>query len=102
MLRVVQILREFYAAGVMPRNWTAIKGEEVNTWMQTGRVAMTISSFGRTQFFNARTSRRIPGRIKVMAMPAAREMQAKFPRVGTGQDRVLVDVHAEECAQQGR
>lgn len=78
MLRVVQILREFYAAGVMPRNWTAIKGEEVATWMQTGRVAMTISSFGRTQFFNAPDKSKNPGRIKVMAMPAAREMQGKF------------------------
>ena len=78
MLRVVQILREFYAAGVMPRNWTAIKGEEVATWMQTGRVAMTISSFGRTQFFNAPDKSKNPGSIKVMAMPAAREMQAKY------------------------
>ena len=52
MVRAVQTLRDFYAAGVMPRTWTAIKGEEVNTWMQSGRVAMTITSFGRTQFYN--------------------------------------------------
>ncbi len=78
MLRAVQTLREFYAAGVMPRNWTAIKGEEVNTWMQTGRVAMTINSFGRTQFYNDKDKSRNPGSIKVMALPAAREMQGKF------------------------
>ena len=79
MLRTVQTLRELYAAGVMPRNWTAIKSEEVNTWMQTGRVAMTINSFGRTQFYNDKEKSRNPGQIKVMALPAAREMQAKYP-----------------------
>ena len=79
MLRAVQTLRELYAAGVMPRNWTAIKGEEVNTWMQTGRVAMTINSFGRTQFYNDKEKSKNPGAIQVMALPAAREMQGKFP-----------------------
>ena len=79
MLRAVQTMRELYAAGVIPRNWTAIKGEEVNTWMQSGRVAMTINSFGRTQFYNDKDKSRNPGNIKVMALPAAREMQGKYP-----------------------
>ena len=79
MLRAVQTLRELYAAGVIPRNWTAIKGEEVNTWMQTGRVAMTINSFGRTQFYNDKDKSKNPGEIMVMALPAAREMQGKYP-----------------------
>lgn len=78
MLRAVQTLRELYAAGVMPRNWAAIRGEEVNTWMQTGRVAMTINSFGRTQFYNDKDKSKNPGSIKVMALPAAREMQGKY------------------------
>jgi len=79
MLRAVQTMRDFYAAGVIPRNWTAIKGEEVNTWMQTGRVAMTITSFGRTQFYNDKEKSKHPGDIKVMALPAARDLKAKFP-----------------------
>lgn len=79
MLRAVQTMRDFYAAGVIPRNWTAIKGEEVNTWMQTGRVAMTITSFGRTQFYNDKEKSRHPGDIKVMALPAARDLKGKFP-----------------------
>lgn len=79
MLRMVQTLREWYAAGVMPRNWTAIKSEEVNTWMQQGRVAMTINSFGRNQFYNDKDKSKNPGQMKVMALPAAREMQAKYP-----------------------
>ena len=79
MLRAVQTMRDFYAAGVIPRNWTAIKGEEVNTWMQTGRVAMTITSFGRTQFYNDKEKSRHPGDIKVMSLPAARDFKAKFP-----------------------
>lgn len=79
MVRAVQILRDFYAAGVMPRNWTAIKGEEVNTWMQTGRVAMTTTSFGRTQFYNDKEKSKHPGDIKVMALPASRELQSKYP-----------------------
>lgn len=79
MLRAVQTLRDFYASGVMPRNWTAIKSEEVNTWMQTGRVAMTINSFGRTQFYNDKDKSKNPGMIKVMALPAARDLQGKYP-----------------------
>jgi multiple sugar transport system substrate-binding protein len=79
MLRAVQALRDFYAAGVMPRNWTAIKAEEVNTWMQTGRVAMTINSFGRSQFYNDKDKSRDPGAIKVMPLPASRELQSKYP-----------------------
>lgn len=78
MLRAVQTMRDFYAAGVIPRNWTAIKGEEVNTWMQSGRVAMTITSFGRTQFYNDKEKARNPGAIKVMPMPAARDLQGKY------------------------
>ena len=79
MLRAVQTLRELYAAGVMPRNWTAIKSEEVNTWMQSGRAAMTINSFGRTQFYNDKEKSKNPGEMKVMALPASRELQGKFP-----------------------
>jgi len=79
MLRAVQTMRELYAAGVIPRNWTAIKGEEVNTWMQSGRIAMTINSFGRTQFYNDKDKSKNPGAIKVIALPAAREMQARYP-----------------------
>ena len=79
MLRAVQTMRDFYAAGVIPRNWTAIKGEEVNTWMQTGRVAMTITSFGRTQFYNDKEKSKHPGDIKVMALPAARDLKGRFP-----------------------
>ena len=79
MLRAVQTLRDFYAAGVMPRNWTAIKGEEVNTWMQSGRVAMTITSFGRTQFYNDKEKSKHPGDIKVMALPASRDLKSKYP-----------------------
>jgi multiple sugar transport system substrate-binding protein len=79
MVRAVQTLRDFYAAGVMPRNWTAIKTEEVNTWMQTGRVAMTINSFGRTQFYNDKDKSKHPGAMKVMPLPASRELQSKYP-----------------------
>jgi multiple sugar transport system substrate-binding protein len=79
MLRAVQTMRELYAAGVIPRNWTSIKSEEVNTWMQSGRVAMTINSFGRTQFYNDKDKSKNPGSMKVMALPAAREMQGKYP-----------------------
>jgi multiple sugar transport system substrate-binding protein len=78
MVRAVQTLRDFYAAGVMPRNWTAIKSEEVSTWMQTGRVAMTINSFGRHQFYNDKEKSKHPGQIKVAPLPSAREAAAKI------------------------
>ena len=79
MVRAVQTLRDLYEAGAIPRNWTSIKSEEVNTWMQTGRVAMTINSFGRTQFYNDKEKSKNPGEMKVMALPASRELQARYP-----------------------
>jgi len=78
MLRAVQTMRDFYSSGVIPRNWTSIKDEEVNSWMQAGRVAMTITSFGRTQFYNDKEKSKHPGDIKVMALPASRELQSKY------------------------
>jgi len=79
MLRAVQTMRDFYVAGVLPRNWAAIKGEEVNTWMQSGRVAMTITSFGRTAFYNDKDKAKNPGSMKVMALPASRELKNRYP-----------------------
>ena len=79
MLRAVQAMRDLYAAGAIPRNWTAIKSDEVSTWMQAGRVAMTINSFGRTQFYNDKEKSKNPGEIKVMPLPASRDLQGKYP-----------------------
>lgn len=79
MVRAVQTMRDFYVAGVLPRNWAAIKGEEVNTWMQSGRVAMTITSFGRTTFYNDKDKAKNPGSMKVMALPASRELKGRYP-----------------------
>ena len=37
---------------MLPTNWAAIKTEDVNTWLQTGRAAMTTTSCGRNRIYN--------------------------------------------------
>jgi multiple sugar transport system substrate-binding protein len=40
---------------------------------------MTITSFGRTQFYNDKDKAKHPGDVKVMAIPASKELQGKYP-----------------------
>ena len=78
MTKAAQTMRAFYEEGVLPRNWAAIKTEEVNTWLQTGRAAMTTTSCGRNRIYNDPKSSKEAGNIKTIALPAAAELKHKF------------------------
>lgn len=78
MMNAVQLLRDFYEEGVLPRNWAAIQDEEVNTWMQTGRAAMTTTSCGRNRIYNDPEKSEEAGNIKTVALPVAAAFKDQF------------------------
>ena len=79
MTKAATMLHEFYDSGVLPKNWAAIKTEEVNTWLQTGRAAMTTTSCGRAQIYNDPAKSKEAGNFKTVALPMSAEYQDKFP-----------------------
>lgn len=78
MMNAVQTLRDFYEAGVLPKNWAAIKDEEINNWMQTGRAAMTTTSCGRNRIYNDPEKSKEAGNITTVALPASEKLQGEF------------------------
>ncbi len=78
MVRAITLLRDFYKAGVLPRSFTTVKDEDVNTWMATGRAAMTINGLSRTQFYNDPTKSKFPGAFKVAPVPMTAALKSQF------------------------
>ena len=52
MVKALAMLADLYKAGVMPRNMATLNNEEITTWMQQGRAAMTIQPFARLASYN--------------------------------------------------
>ena len=63
MLNAIKLLRELFQAGAFPRNFAALSTEDVNTWMQQGRAAMSLQSMGRNRVYNDPQKSKFPGRI---------------------------------------
>jgi multiple sugar transport system substrate-binding protein len=78
MTKGAQTLADFYEKGVLPTNWAAIKNEDVNTWLQTGRAAMTTTSCGRNRIYNDPEKSQEAGNIKTVAMPVGEDFKDKF------------------------
>jgi multiple sugar transport system substrate-binding protein len=67
MVRAITLLRDFYKEGVLPRNFAQIRDEEINSWMTSGRAAITIQGMSRHIFYNDPTKSK--GRIKSAVVP---------------------------------
>lgn len=78
MVRAVSLLRELYQAGAFPKGFATIQTEDVNTWMQTGRGAMCVTSLGRNSIYNDPTKSKFAGKIKATTIPISREFLDKF------------------------
>lgn len=79
MVRTLSALADLYKAGALPRNMAALNNEEVTTWMQQGRAAMTINPFARLVTYNDPQRSRYPGRIKAMVPPMSAALAGKTP-----------------------
>jgi multiple sugar transport system substrate-binding protein len=78
MLNAIKLLRELFQAGAFPRNFATLSTEDVNVWMQTGRAAMSLQSMGRNRIYNDPQKSKFPGRIKTVAVPAAKTLAGKY------------------------
>ncbi|MEW6549481.1 MAG: extracellular solute-binding protein [Spirochaetota bacterium] len=79
MVKAITTLADLYKKGFYPKAFTSIANNDLNTWMQQGRVAMTISSTGRNTFYNDPKQSLYPGKIKTIPIPASAEIQSKYP-----------------------
>ncbi|UFN50968.1 extracellular solute-binding protein [Roseomonas sp. OT10] len=78
MLNAIRLLRDLFQAGAFPRNFSAIATEDVNTWMQTGRAAMALTSMSRNKLYNDPQRSRFPGKIHTVAVPASASLAGRF------------------------
>jgi len=96
-VRGVAMLCDLYKKGVLPKNSMNLKTEDVTTFMQQGRGAMTNNPFNRYLNYNDAKASKYPGKINVIALPMAvdgKPMPAKtsvwgmaIPRNGRNKDR---------------
>ena len=96
-VRGVAALCDLYRKGVMPKNSMSLKTEDVTTFMQQGRAAMTNNPFNRYLNYNDPKASKYPGKIAVIALPLAvdgKPMPAKtsvwamaIPRNGRNKDK---------------
>jgi len=78
MVRTVELLRDFYQEGVLPRAWLNFTTEDTITYMQQGRAAMAITPFGRYRNFNDATDSRFPGSFDVTTIPVTEELADQY------------------------
>ena len=68
-VRGVSVLCDLYRKGVLPKNSMNLKTEDVTTFMQQGRGAMTNNPFNRYLNYNDAKASKYPGKIAVVALP---------------------------------
>jgi multiple sugar transport system substrate-binding protein len=78
MLNAIKLLRELFVAGAFPRNFASLSTEDVNTWMQQGRAAMSLQSMGRNRIYNDPQKSRFPGRIMTGAVPISASLKGRY------------------------
>ena len=62
----------------MPRNFAQIKDEDINSWMSSGRAAITFQGMSRHVFYNDPTKSKFPGRIKSAVIPISASLKSKY------------------------
>lgn len=77
MVKALTVLADLYKAGVLPRNFATVNNEEITTWMQQGRAAMTINPFARLVTYNDPAKGKFGGRFKSLLPPMASDLVGK-------------------------
>ena len=68
-VRAMTVMRDLFRKGVLPRNSMNLKTEDLITFMQQGRAAMTNNPFGRYFNYNDPKASKYPGKIAVGDLP---------------------------------
>jgi multiple sugar transport system substrate-binding protein len=77
MVKALTILGDLFKAGVLPRNFATVNNEEITTWMQQGRAAMTINPFARLVSYNDPSKGKYGGKFKSLLPPMAADLAGK-------------------------
>lgn len=77
MVKALTLLADFYKAGVIPRNFATVNNEEITTFMQQGRAAITINPFARLVTYNDASKGKYGGRFKSLLPPMASDLAGK-------------------------
>ena len=77
MVKALGVLADLYKAGALPRNTATLNNEEITTWMQQGRAAMSIQPFARLASYNDPQKSKYPGKLKPLMPPMAAELVGK-------------------------
>jgi multiple sugar transport system substrate-binding protein len=78
MVKALTVLADLYKSGVLPRNFATVNNEEITTWMQQGRAAMTINPFARLVTYNDVSKGKYGGRFKSLLPPMAADLVGKM------------------------
>ncbi|MCX7382045.1 MAG: extracellular solute-binding protein [Alphaproteobacteria bacterium] len=68
-VRAMAAIRDLFRRNLMPRNVVNMKTEDVITFMQQGRGAMTNQPFNRTFNYNDAKASKFPGQFDVLPLP---------------------------------
>ena len=68
-VKAMAMFADLFKRGLMPRNVVNMKTEDVITFMQQGRGAMTNQPFNRTFNYNDPKASKFPGQFDVMPLP---------------------------------
>jgi len=90
MVKTLTLLADFYKAGVLPRNFATVNNEEITTWMQQGRAAITINPFARLVTYNDPSKGKYGGRFKSLLPPMAADLAGKVAFAPTTEFWALV------------
>lgn len=85
MVKALTLLKTMYSEGLIPKNITAMKQNDLITAMQNGQIAMTYFPFGRTVLFNDPKSSKFPGAFKLALPMVSKEMLAKGEVIATAE-----------------
>lgn len=77
MVKALTVLADLYKQGVLPRNLATLNNEELVTWIEQGRVAMSVQPYARLVSYNDPQKSRYPGKIKPFLPPMAAALAGK-------------------------
>ena len=77
MIKAVSLLKDLYARDLYPKAFSSINNNDLNTWVQQGRIAMTSQASGKNVVFNSKDSK-VSGQIKTISFPISREFSSQY------------------------
>jgi multiple sugar transport system substrate-binding protein len=85
MVKALTLLKTMYGEGLIPKNITAMKQNDMITAAQSGQIAMTYFPFGRTVLFNDPKSSKFAGSFKLALPLVSKSMLARGELVSTAE-----------------